>query len=58
MKLKKHIYEIYTTDGDLLFVLANKETIKLYPKFEVIVTVDDFPNIGPKAHRPKLINWV
>ena len=58
----KHIYEIYTKNPktgesgwDIKFVLATKSTIKLYPNFDCIITVDDYPLQNP---RPKLINFI
>ena len=55
----KHTYEIYTknpetgeTGWDILFVYASAKTIKQFPNFDCIITVDDVPA------RTKVINWM
>ena len=62
----KHIYEIYTKNPDDLsiggwdikFIYASASTIKSFPLFDEIITIDDYPTFGSVDSQPKLINWV
>jgi hypothetical protein len=40
---EQNIYEVYTTDGKLLWIRSTDNAIRTYPNFDEIVTVNDYP---------------